>query len=514
MSSGSGDFDLPKVYEQNLEFVMEELKKGDIDYAGMSKWRFADEFLCFALKSGFFEFIDQSYPNPRKKNEVPVWFLMSCQIILRIFQSNHYEQLIHFLNAGSILTRVGFNVSNPAIGFNDKNRYARKMAVHHDTVRKFFKDTNPLEIRNWYNESLQGWFRWKRTFDSDGLFVLDQTHLVVPDNPNYKGAVKMPVDEHGQWYPCYSDLTGEQKEALIHHPCYALSLLLHINHAADLFHIAGYEFGPGNEDELTQAKRFLPDFCRVYRGTIKELIMDRGYVDGKFLGSLKKDYNVDVLIPMKRYMSSYKDAVEIAHRLNQWETTEEQKDSSGKIIKETKTAFVQEVDLWESCPVKMNTYVSNTKRWSERKQGYETYTWVLGATKKYKSLRTAISRYGLRTKVEERNRQLKLGWQIRKFPSPAEGLIESHISFTLLTYSLFQLYLRRKDLKTQTNRTIMKLQHEEQASQDSVTIYAKNVYGVVNFKKYTQVILNMNESAKMKINQMVETIQGDMQRIV
>ena len=513
MSSGSGGFDLPKVYEQNLELVIEELKKGEIDYAGMSKWRFADEFLCFALESGFFEFVDHSYPNPRKKNEVPVWFLMSCQIILRLFQSNHYEQFNYFLNAGSILTRVGFNISNPYLGFNDKNKYDRKTAVHQDTVRKFFKDTNPFEIRDWYNESLQGWFRGKKAFNSDGLFILDQTHLVVPDNSNYKGAVRMPVDEHGQRYPNYTGLTAEQKKALNYHPCYALSLLLHINPALDLFHIAGYEFGPGNEDELPQAKRLLPDFCRVYNGTIKELIMDRGYVDGEFLSSLKQDYGVDVLIPMKRSMSSYKDAVEIANRLNQWELTEDQKDSSGEIIKETKTAFVEEVYLWDSCSTKLNTYVSNTKRWSERNQKYETFTWVLGATKQYNSSKAAIKRYGLRTQVEERNKQLKLGWQIGKFPSPDAGLIESHISFTLLTYSLFQLYLRRKDLKNQTHRTIMKLKHQEYLSQDSVTVYAKNSYGVVNFKKYTQVLVNLDDSAKNKINKMAETPQGDMQRV-
>lgn len=116
----ANDFELPQVYSQDGKSVMESLRKGEIDYAAMSKWQFPDEFFCFVLEAGFLEFVERSYPTPREKEEVPIWFLMSCQLLMRLCLSTRYEQLKHFLNAGSVLTRVGFNVADPSIGFNEK----------------------------------------------------------------------------------------------------------------------------------------------------------------------------------------------------------------------------------------------------------------------------------------------------------------------------------------------------------------------------------------------------------
>lgn len=509
----ANDFELPQVYSQDGKSVMESLRKGEIDYAAMSKWQFPDEFFCFVLEAGFLEFVERSYPTPREKEEVPIWFLMSCQLLMRLCLSTRYEQLKHFLNAGSVLTRVGFNVADPSIGFNEKNKKPRKTAADSDTVRKFFKDTDPQEIRNWYNESVQGWFRGKRAFEDRGLFILDQTHLVVPDNPNYKGAIRLPVDEHGQWYPNYKKFTEEQKKALPHHPCYALSLLLHANPMKDLFHIAGYEFGPGSEDELVQAKRLLPDFCRVYRGIMKELIVDRGYVDGGWVGKMKKDYGVDILVPLKAGMADFEDAIGIAERQGQWKITESEKDTSGKLIKETHTAEVMEMDLWEACPLKLHVYVSKTKRWNVEKQAYDSYTWALAATKKYPTERAAIERYGLRTQVEERNRQLKLIWQVAKFTSPAPGLMESHVCFTLLTYSLLQLYLRRNDLRTHTQRTLSKWQQQERLNGDTLLVYAGQSFSTMKLMEFAQVLIGLDEQARNKIRAMQPTPQGGMQRI-
>jgi len=63
----NGGFDLPPVYKEDRDFVVKALNQGDIDHAAMSRWQFPDEFLCFALETGFFYFVDRSYPTPRKK---------------------------------------------------------------------------------------------------------------------------------------------------------------------------------------------------------------------------------------------------------------------------------------------------------------------------------------------------------------------------------------------------------------------------------------------------------------
>ena len=42
---------------------------------------------------------------------------------------------------------------------------------------------------------------------------------------------------------------------------------------------------------------------------MKRLILDRGFLDGEQIGRCKKDYGIDVLIPLKKNMDVYQDAL-------------------------------------------------------------------------------------------------------------------------------------------------------------------------------------------------------------
>src|SRR5262245_11296560 len=119
---GKGGFFFPTIYQKDQKYVETRLEQGDIDYAALTRWSFPDEFLCFVLESNLLKFIDSSYPNPRTKNEVPIWFLVSCQFVMHLYQTGNYNHLKFLLNAGSILTRFGFNVGSSKIGFNAKNK--------------------------------------------------------------------------------------------------------------------------------------------------------------------------------------------------------------------------------------------------------------------------------------------------------------------------------------------------------------------------------------------------------
>jgi hypothetical protein len=316
--TSEGGFQFPRIYQKNQTQVEDDLAADDIDYADLTQWTFPDEFLCYVHEIGLLKFIDKTYPNPREKNEVPIWFLVSCQFVMRFYQTGRYNNLRYLLNAGSLLTRFGYNVGTTQIGFNSKNKNPRKTVIHDDTVRKFFKDTDHQAICSWYRTELQQWFKSKRVFHPAGLFILDQSHLVVPDNANYRDAVKMPVDEHGQLYKHLSTLSDAEKKALVYHRSYALSALLHTDPLGERYHIAGYELGAGNIGELAQAENIVSEFCRATPGVMKELIVDRGYIDGDFFSQIKKEHNVDLLIPLKTNMASYREALALSQSYGRW----------------------------------------------------------------------------------------------------------------------------------------------------------------------------------------------------
>jgi hypothetical protein len=408
------------------------------------------------------------------------------------------------LNSGSLLTRFGFNIGANKIGFNDKNRKTRKTAVNQDTVRKFFKDTKSDEIRTWYKKDLQNWFHAKRAFDRRGLFVLDQSRLVVPNNKNYAGAVKMPVDEHGQWYSNLGCLTTEQKRSLIYHPCYTFSTLLNVGLEGDNFHVAGYELGAGNEDELVQAEKLIPNFCRQFKDVMKILILDRGYIDGNFIQKIKRDYNVDVLIPLRKNMDDYQEAIAIANLKNNWEIVEQIRGEDGHLNIQKEIAAVEDIDLWSKLDYKVNAIATRYTTWDAEKEEYRKNHSVLISTKKYTDPKMMITHYDLRMQVEERFRQFKHDWYIKDFPSPHDSLIESHVCFTLLTYSLLQLYLRREDLREITHRMISALRREECLGKEAVLVYAQNKFGIFDLDDYTVRVAGLQELPRTKLIALME----------
>ncbi len=501
---GNDGFYFPTIYQKDQKKIEEQLTQGEIDYADLTQWQFPDEFLCFVMERNLLEFMNRTYPNPREKNEVPIWFLICCQFVMRLHQTGNYHHLGFLLNSGSLLTRFGFNVGSPRIGFNDKNKKTRKTAIHADTARKFFKDTSPGEIRQWYRNELQTWFRQQRTFDHRGIFILDQSHLVVPDNKNYKDAVKMPVDEHGQLYANIGSLTTEQKQGLIYHPCYTLSTLLNVAMERPQFHVAGYEMGPGNEDELIQANKLVPAFCRQFSGLMKLLIVDRGYIDGDFIGKIKHDHHVDVLIPLRKNMINAQDSIAIATMENKWTCVEQIKNPQGKIILKKEIAPVKDLELWNSFKGKMYSCTTRYTYWDDRQEKYDERYAVLASTKHFMNPNDFILHYDLRVQTEERFRQFKHAWYITEFPSPHESLIESHVCFTLLTYSLLQLYLQRNELQEKTHQMMATLRRDERLGKDAVLVYAQENYGIFDLDDYTARVAGLLETPRQKLIKIME----------
>lgn len=495
---GQGGFFYPTIYRESKDKVVQLLKRGEVRLVETSRLTLADQFMAFILQTEFLKFADKSYPNPRRKNEIPVWFVISCQFVLRLHPEKGYSSLGVLLESAPVLSRIGFNVGAP-LGFNEKNTYPRKTPVHQDSVRKFFKDTSPKAMRKWFIGDLQKWFTRMGCFDQSGVFILDQTHLVVPDNKNYEDAVRMPVDEHGQRYKNLDELSSEQKKALKYHPCYTLSSLLHLSYKHQAFHLAGYEFGPGNSDELPQAKTLLTQFfTQNKKGLIKLLIADRGYISGEFITWLKTEHEVDTLIPLKKDMAQYQDAIAISEMPDTKWTTFSQKDY-GPNSNITRACIINDIKLWDTCSVPLFITVVETQD-TDDEGALVTRKFCLCSTKKFEAPHQVISSYKLRTKVEECFRQLKKDWMISRFPSPSRSLLEAHICFTLLTYSLLQLYLMRHDLQKSTNKFLSTLIREEINSKNNILVYAHKFFGAFSTKEYSLIINNLNQEARDLFN--------------
>ena len=78
----------------------------------------------------------------------------------------------------------------------------------------------------------------------------------------------------------------------------------------DFFLFLAVKVVPGNDHESSVLYELVKQFVEAAGpGVIKRLILDRGFLDGEAISLCKKKYGIDVLIPIRRNMDLYMDAM-------------------------------------------------------------------------------------------------------------------------------------------------------------------------------------------------------------
>ena len=492
------------IYEENRPKVLQALKDGRIEYLALTKWELIDRFFGFLVATKFFEWCASSYPTPRAKEEIPVWFLLGSAIQMKLHTETAFDNLPGILQSGSILSRVKFNVGLKDGGFNYKNKKPRTSVVDQDGVRKYYRDTEPDKLEAWYNNDVVGWMRRHRGFEKEGIFILDLSLLPVPDNPNYKDTGWLPLDEEGN-YIDVSKLSEEEKKKVTYRRCYGFTSLLHMSDETNYFLYAGMHLGPGTASALKEGEKLVDGFVDKFgKGIIKWLIADRGFIDGKMITRFKKVYHSNTLIPLKSNMDVLIDALGIASAAEvKWEVYKEGKDSEGNFIREEITG-VRELTTWDTCEVPL--YVALMRK--RNSAGKIIHQWGLASTYAFEEPAQAFDMYHKRTQIEERHKQLKLCWLLYKFTSPEFSLIMMHVVFTVLVYSLIQMYLMRKGLQDLANKTINSLRQDERLGRDAVIVYAKRCFGTFDVDEIMHISLTMEGAPRKRLTKWVEEFRN------
>jgi len=214
------------VYTQNKKKVAKDLVTGNIEYGSFSKMGFVDQFFAFVLATDFFAFAEKTYPSPRAKTEVPPWFILASLMAAKMYGEESFLNIPYALKNGSILKMLGLNLG-PMPGFNGKNKRQRTYPCNQDTIRKFFKDTEPASLTTWFNRDFSSWMGQRSAYRS-GLFIEDASYVPLPGNPNYQNADYIWLDGDGNH--AEKDAPGAR---LVQ--CYKLSSLLNTDKEASYY---------------------------------------------------------------------------------------------------------------------------------------------------------------------------------------------------------------------------------------------------------------------------------------
>jgi len=195
------------VFEENKPFVLEALGNGNFDYMESASEVFETEFFRYIKAKTILDKLSATYPTPRKKEDVPVWFYVASNLSMRLHGVHSFNGFPLLVRSGGMLNAFGPEAGRKLVhpdtgdvtivceGFNNKNQYDRETPCDQDFLRKMAKDTDADALMKWFCDDVVRVFRKHRSFDKEGIFIGDGSYLFVPDNPNYEGSVRLLFDD-------------------------------------------------------------------------------------------------------------------------------------------------------------------------------------------------------------------------------------------------------------------------------------------------------------------------------
>jgi hypothetical protein len=529
---------MPEIHliEHHPQRVLEAFRRGEFDQIEIIGQADEKEFFELCFQEKMLEALAEEMPTPRKKEEVPRWFILAANLSLKLHLENSFLAFERVVRCGGLLGALPPEIASKHLdpqtkkihldcqGFNDKNEYPRPTPCDQDTLRKFVKDVPAQRWMDWFNGPVQQAFQARGFFDPKGIFVGDGSYLFVPDNPAYEGSVVMWFDEHN--HPVdYDKLTPEQRKKAHRERCYKLVSLLHLR--GDSYVYAGLAVVPGNDHECPVLYQLVEQFVRqVGPGVIKLLILDRGFIDGKNISRCKQEWKIDVLLPMKKKMDIWEDAwalgqqcpwqpwvaaapepkappshrpaVIVQRELKRQKTlaakkAQEPPPDPSEVRVRTELCPIKGFTSWSECTVPIHVLLLR----EDYADGHQDQ-WGLMTTADFVNPRQPKEQYELRATIEERHRLLKCFHDLSDFSSRFFSVIAAQVVFILLSYTLRQWQLWKLLQEELAGQTPGLIQRRLNLHSQFVVIYHEQAYTQMPLVTFTRELLEMAPAAQAK----------------
>jgi len=234
----------------------------------------------------------------------------------------------------------------------------------------------------------------------------------------------------------------------------------------------------------------------VGQGVIEVLLMDRGFLDGETLWTIKQTYGVDFIIPSKTDMHVTTDARSFRQTKGEvdylfWaERAGEGKKLEGQVrlygVKGV-TSYDQYGDAAHQKRLNRKDFQANplnaivVYEWSGKKYrpGKEK---VFLTTLSVVQPLEILDGYDLRSLIENcAFRELKQGWHLGKFPKKSDDAVRGHVFLTLLIFTLTNAY--RTDIGQELAQAGIRRQRLAWQEVNKVLLVAGDYYAIFDLEE-------------------------------
>jgi hypothetical protein len=507
-----------KLWARNGDAVRQAMELGELVHLETASEELTDEFLLFAIDSGLLTRWAESFPDPRQEPEIGMEVIVASHLAARFAGLYSMRKSGYVLRSAAVLGALGYSVEVLApqqglswrgtsddkllsgdvlrkllvklehhVAFNEPLRVppyepSVSVKVRKRASRRAVKgavDAADAEARaqraaaklvGWYNDHVgPSLLEYADVGTGRRIHIVDTTHVEVPlETGTYECSGVVKNDD------------GSRSRG------YKLATLRTLLDHAGLITQGG--LCPIQVHDLPICRLLFETASVLRAGDV--VLEDRGFVDGETITFLKQQRHVDVIVPLKSNMLSYKEAVQLAELQAAWQPHPSRDQQH--------MAFVHGVDhLWDECKVPLNACV--IRYWNRKKNAVDYI--VLVTTDHQLTGPWIVRHYEERPEIEHDYEQMKSGgWQLQKLSSTRYSEIAFYIATVVLSYSLYQLFSNTQAGGRFADKTRQALAFDQLRSRRThVIAYAGGYFDIFETLSFARFILQLPASAQERV---------------
>lgn len=417
---------------RNQKEVAKRLAHGEgCDYVHEGSWGFFDRFMLFLKTVNYLSTLDLDGNGYARKMITIAKLLLTYQarVLMGIDSVNKIPRML-FGDIG-LLMILGWTATQLNHGICSRGEGKHEGPIHKDTLSDCLERLGHEEITRCLNEGIKLLKKIGVTFS--GTFAVDATDLVTTAKCKGCGAKRV---EHKK-----RDKDGNL--VIIPEIIHGFKLLL----VFDVFnrYVVAAKMVQIQENENPLLLE-LVDQARenIGRDVIKLVLVDRGFLDGGRLWTLKHKRGIDFVIPAKTNLVITAD-IRGMRELPEDENLRRQEWQTQKgLIKTIGVAGFTTFDEYHdpkrkpAIPEAINAVMVTCWDGQKYEPGKEkVFLTSLDVSKP----RVVIDEYDLRSLIENcANRDLKQGWLINKYPKKEVNAIRAHVFLTIGMFNMTLAY--------------------------------------------------------------------------
>lgn len=456
-----------RIFRMNREAVLESLGRGECSGILPAARGFLDGFADFMLDAGILKAFEQ-FSDPRQRQSIPIFFFCNSLVHRPLFHLERLAQIQRTLfRSPYILRRLGFNARQIAEGFYDTTDGETPFTV--EAIAECFARADPEDFMANQKQVLKQLVEYCPGEFREALWVMDSVHVSVPRGA-HTSALHFKVCVLGVW-----------QESVVWPLLWA--------------------FVPETTSELEVGPRLFAAAEEVLgEGFIPHLLVDRAYVDGKWITQLYQR-GTRVTIGVKKNMlaleemKNWRDAAD-----TQWTAVEPPKLPDAPLPERAVTGFVDLQEEWKSCAAPLSgclirdIYPDKTVY-----QGLVTTASTAEATE-------ILNDNGRRWTLEEVYMTLTRYWQFDNLAPCRPGVAYAQIHFALVAFTLLGFYLQETE-QAENTETWNQAPPAIPLPERELAVYAGPYFALLRASELLEIILSHIDAWKANEAQLLMALR-------